>query len=154
MRAMKRRLTSGLIGLALLLGGPAKASGQEGASRFFYVFSTDQAEELERAHRLQELVRAQGRPLPVVALFRGARPAGLEGLVLLEAPEGRADERVLAGLRKWLGQDYVAIFDGAGRLRARAEGRHLERLFAAFVGKDVPTEVDESTWGKIKDLFK
>ena len=46
----------------------------------------------------------------------------------------------------------MLLLKGNGGSGYSVEGEDLERIFAGF--GSVSTDIDESTWGKIKDLFQ
>ncbi len=135
-------LTRALVALVALPAVDAVADATKAAvrspDRVYYLFSPDAVEQRQRAERMQRLLHE--RPLVVIA--RG--PWGMENPAVVGAPDFPAflKERLDAE------SDYFALWD-AGRWRT-GSGRDLEDLVAA----NIATEVDESTWGKVKDLFK
>ena len=127
----------------LLLCAAVSAAGDDGGrTRLYYIFSggTGQAERSDLA-----LWAAQRHGAALVALDRHAGDA----LRRVER-EGGAWTPVLAERLGGVG-DYLLLVDSRGRLLEEAEG---PTALADFGSAPLGTEVDESTWGKVKDLFK
>ena len=141
-------LTRALVALVALPAADAVADATKVAvrspDRVYYLFSPDAVEQRQRAERMQRLLH--DRPLVVIA--RG--PWGMENpaVVAAVAVVGAPDFPAFLKERLDAESDYFALWD-AGRWRT-GSGRDLEDLVAA----NIATEVDESTWGKVKDLFK
>lgn len=146
----------------LLLGwsGPGDAgAGDRATQRLFYLFSAAEPVHQERAAELGRLVRVYGGRLEVIGLARRGPGDVQPGFAVRDARLGAAWRDVPPALKERLGleDDYLllagddgAVFDG-GDARVVAS---LAAERAAASGASVPTEVDESTWGKVKDLFK
>ena len=141
-------LTRALLVLTVLLAADAVADATKAAARsadrVYYLFSPEVVEQRRRAEYLQR--RLRDRPLVVITRdeWSADSPAVVAAAAVAEAPDFPAflKERLDAE------SDYFAFWD-AGLLRT-GSGQDLDDLITA----DIITEVDESTWGKVKDLFK
>ena len=175
---MKRAFVAILIGVFFFLGAQVEVAGENpggedgdavGESRLFYLFSAEVAEHLVHARQLQDLLQSQDRRLQIVGIVRGGgdrgRSAGsLEefgrrhGLAypLLSAVGAAVDGKLPAVLRAQLErqEDYALLVDSSGRMAGVGTGRELGRFFSSLADEHVSTDVDESTWGKIKELFQ
>ena len=176
---MKRVFLNMLISLAFVLGVQVEAgeekSGGPGAGigapvqkyRVFYVFSPQDPEHLLHAHELQDLARPYGRLLQVVGVVRLAEEADAGVLEdcrrrcelrypLLDASQVAEDAELPSALKARVGQggDYLLLVDAAGRPAGEGTGKAVAQLFSLLPRESIPTDVDESTWGKIKELFQ
>ena len=178
---MKRAFVGILIGVFFFLGAQVEVAGERretpgeedgdmvGESRLFYLFSAEVAEHLVHARQLQDLVQFRDRRLQIVGIVRGGGDWGRSaaslkdfgrrhGLAypLLSATRAADDAKLPAILRAQLEreEDYALLVDSSGRLVRVGTGRELGRIFSSLADEDVSTDVDESTWGKIKELFQ
>ena len=118
-------------------------------SRVFYVFSHDRAPQRQRVLQLWREFSAQDAEQRFVAIARdGQVLAETEGLTLWSAAMAAQSPEVPAYIKARLDADgdYFAAVDSEGILHLAGPGQDLLQ--------PLPTEVDESTWGKVKDLFK
>lgn len=128
----------------LLLFVAVSAVGEEEKpTRLFYIFSggSGHAERADLA-----LWAAQRHGAALVEVDRHAEDA----LRRIEREAGVWTAALVRRLRDGNG-DYLLLVDGRGRLLDEADG---STALADFGIAALPTEVDESTWGKVKDLFK
>lgn len=137
------------MGLVLLLVAASGAgSGEMEAlpedSRVFYVFSPDREPQRQRALQLWRQLGVQR----FVAIARDGQVPVAEGLTLWSAAMAAQSPAVPAYIKARLDADgdYFAATDSAGTLRLAGPAQDLLQPLA--------TEVDESTWGKVKDLFR
>ena len=150
MNALRMTWTTGLV-LLLALASEAN-SGSIAAlpkdSRVFYVFSPDKAPQHQRVLQLWHQFRAQDAEQRLVAIARDGQGPTLEGLTLWSGARAAQSSAVPAYIKARLDADgdYFAAIDSAGTLHWAGPGQDLLQPLA--------TEVDESTWGKVKDLFK
>jgi hypothetical protein len=148
-------------GLVLLLVAASGADSGEiqvlpKDSRVFYVFSHDRAPQRQRVLQLwrqlsrlkDEVGRAQDVEQRFVAIARDGQWAAVEGLTLWSAAMAAQSPEVPAYIKARLDADgdYFAAIDPEGTLRLAGPGQDLLQPLS--------TEVDESTWGKVKDLFR
>ncbi|MFH1006238.1 MAG: hypothetical protein V1800_01885 [Candidatus Latescibacterota bacterium] len=101
------------------------------------VGSEEQA--LEDAARLEEIVRESGGVMEEIRLDE------------LPAVLSCGTDRVKVGHLPW-----VLLVDGDGKIRYESSGGDLSELTARmkFLGQQSVTYIDESTWTKIKELFR
>ena len=150
MNALRTTWTTGLV-LLLVLASEAN-SGQIEAlpedSRVFYVFSHDRAPQRQRVLQLWHQFRAQDAEQRFVAIARDGQVPTIEGLTLWPVAMAAQSLAVPAYIKARLDADgdYFAAIDSAGALHLAGPGQDLLQPLS--------TEVDESTWGKVKDLFK
>jgi hypothetical protein len=149
-------------GLVLLLVAASGADSGEiqvlpKDSRVFYVFSHDKAPQRQRVLQLwrqlfrleDEVKRAQDAEQRFVAIVRdGQVLAVAEGLTLWSVARAAQSPEVPAYIKARLDADgdYFAAIDSDDTLRLAGPGQDLLQPLS--------TEVDESTWGKVKDLFR
>lgn len=146
--------TTWTTGLALLLVAGSGVGSSEiqilpEDSRVFYVFSHDRAPQRQRVLQLWRQFSAQDAEQRFVAIARdGQVLAATEGLTLWSAAMAAQSLEVPAYIKARLDADgdYFAAIDSEGALQLAGPGQDLLHPLS--------TEVDESTWGKVKDLFK
>ncbi len=119
-------------------------------SRVFYVFSPDRAPQHQRVLQLWQQLGAQEAEQRFVAIAREGQVPMVKGLTLWSAALAGQSPEVPAYLKARLAADgdYFAAVDSTGTMRLAGPGQDLLML------QSISTEVDESTWGKVKDLFK
>jgi hypothetical protein len=162
---MKRAWVVAVCGAVLLLRpgpGPAHAGG-DSTCRLYYVFSPDQAEQRLRAVLVDGWTRALAGGPRVFALARAAAGADLEAFrraerlsmpVYAVASWERLGAPATVGAHLDAGLDYAVAVNAAGETVAAGEGAQLEQILVQLAGPAVSTDVDESTWGKVKELFR
>ena len=145
-----------LLTIAVLAS--AATAADESHHRLTYVFDTTVGEHAVRFERVEAVARPFHNHLEVVSVHRKLLPPSSTRLA--SAPDlefGRA--------RAWLDElpardvDLLLLEDGSGHLviacAADQEGMAtLSRTLAAMFGTATATEVDFSTWGKVKELFR
>ena len=140
--------------LVLLLVAASGASSDEiqalpEDSRVFYVFSPDRGPQRQRVLQLWQQFSTQDAEQRFVAIARdGQVLAETEGLTLWSVAMAAQSPEVPAYIKVRLDSDgdYFAAVDSGGDLYLAGPGQGLLQPLS--------TEVDESTWGKVKDLFK
>lgn len=150
MNALRTTWTTGLVLLLVLASeansGPIEALPAD--SRVFYVFSPDRAPQHQRVLQLWHQFRAEDAEQRLVAIARDEQGPAVEGLTLWSVAKAAQSLAVPAYIKARLDADgdYFAAVDSEGALHWAGPGQDLLQPLA--------TEVDESTWGKVKDLFK
>lgn len=150
MNALRMTWTTGLVLLLALASeansGPIEVLPKD--SRVFYVFSPDRPPQHQRVLQLWHQFRAQDAEQRLVAIARDGQGPTVEGLTLWSGARAAQSSAVPAYIKARLDADgdYFAAIDSAGALHWAGPGQDLLQPLA--------TEVDESTWGKVKDLFK
>lgn len=150
MNALRTTWTTGLVLLLVLASaatsGPIEALPED--SRVFYVFSYDRLPQRQRVLQLWQQFRAQNAEQRLVAIARDEQGPAVEGLTLWSGARAAQSLAVPAYIKARLDADgdYFAAVDAEGALHWAGPGQDLLQ--------PVATEVDESTWGKVKDLFK
>ena len=146
--------TTWATGLVLLLVAASEIGSDETQvlpedSRVFYVFSPDRAPQRQRVLQLWQQFSAQDAEQRFIAIARDEQvPAAVEGLTLWSVAMAAQSPEVPAYIKARLDADgdYFAAVDSEGTLYLAGPGQNLLQPLS--------TEVDESTWGKVKDLFK
>ena len=146
--------TTWTTGLALLLVAGSGVGSSEiqilpEDSRVFYVFSHDRAPQRQRVLQLWRQFSAQDAEQRFVAIVRDEQVLAMaEGLTLWSVAMAAQSPEVPAYIKARLDsdEDYFAAVDSEGSLYLAGSGQDLLQPLS--------TEVDESTWGKVKDLFK
>ncbi|MYF91530.1 MAG: hypothetical protein F4184_05210 [Gemmatimonadetes bacterium] len=146
--------TTWTMGLVLLLVAASEANSGDiqvlpEDSRIFYVFSHDRAPQRQRVLQLWQQFSAQDAEQRFIAIARdGQMLTEVEGLTLWSTAMAAQSPEVPAYIKARLDADgdYFAAVDSEGTLHLVGLGQNLLRPLS--------TEVDESTWGKVKDLFK
>lgn len=168
---MKRLWMSTLVGLFCILGFQVEVGGEADENRFgrtlIYTFSAQVPEECERAQLAQELARPHQRRLQLLGVVRGVGGAALAreklervrrryrlSYPLLDVTAALEDANLPNEFKERMRRegDWVLLLGRGGNSVYAVEGENLERIFAGF--GTVSTDIDESTWGKIKDLFQ
>lgn len=142
-----------MTGLVLLLVAASGTSSDEiqalpEDSRVFYVFSPDRAPQHQRVLQLWQQLGAQDVEQRFVAIARKGQVPAVEGLTLWSVAMAAQSPEVPAYIKARLDADgdYFAAIDSEGALHLAGPGQDLLQPLS--------TEVDESTWGKVKDLFR
>lgn len=142
-------LTKTLLALACLvaLSTAADESVPAAGDRIFYLYSPESAEQRQRVARLWRQFGAGH----CVAIVRNEQ--GPEGLTSISTSAAARSPVVPEYIKTRLDsdRDYFALTDQGGALRLTGRGIDLDVLFPAAI---TATEVDETTWGKVKDLFR
>jgi hypothetical protein len=164
---MKRVFANTFISFVLLLafqsGVEAERHGSPGDDRLprlFYSFSLRVPEQRDYACALQKIVRSCAHRLQVVGVVRdGAELEAFRRRHDLSYPlrhlsEALKDPELPVEIRAWLerAENRFLLQDRDGRTVGTGAGTEPEQLLAVL--GLVPTDVDESTWGKIKELFQ
>lgn len=150
MNALRTTWTTGLA--LLLVAGSGVGSSEIQVlpedSRVFYVFSHDRAPQRQRVLQLWRQFSAQDAEQRFVAIAREGPMPAVEGLTLWSATMAAESADVPAYIKARLDADgdYFAAIDSEGALQLAGPGQDLLQPLS--------TEVDESTWGKVKDLFR
>ena len=142
------------MGLVLLLVAVSEANSGDiqvlpEDSRVFYVFSHDRGPQRQRLLQLWQQFSTQDAEQRFIAISRDGQVLAIaEGLTLWSAAMAAQSPEVPAYIKARLDADgdYFAAVDSEGTLHLVGLGQNLLRPLS--------TEVDESTWGKVKDLFK
>ncbi|MDE2808843.1 MAG: hypothetical protein OXN90_10545 [Gemmatimonadota bacterium] len=151
MNALRTTWTTGLA--LLLVAGSGVGSSEIQVlpedSRVFYVFSHDRAPQRQRVLQLWQQFSAQDAEQRLIAIVRDRQMlAEVEGLTLWSVAMAAESADVPAYIKARLDADgdYFAAIDSEGTLFLAGPGQDLLQPLS--------TEVDESTWGKVKDLFR
>lgn len=166
------RTAAAAVGLVVVTASAPRAGSPQGlAWELVYLFDAADALHLDRADQLHSSVASLGVS---VALFgvvadgealeaaRGsfeesARFWGVESQ-LLTAAEAWRDGLGPQGVLPAHG-DRLALRDGTGGEVAAAGGAQMDRVLrrlhaVVLAAAGIPTDVNFSTWGKVKDLFR
>ena len=151
MNALRTTWTTGLVLLLVATSevGSGEIQGLPEDSRVFYVFSPDRAPQRQRVLQLWQEFSAQDAEQRFIAIARDEQMLAMaEGLTLWSAAMAAQSPEIPVYIKARLDADgdYFAAVDPEGTLYLAGLGQDLLRPLA--------TEVDESTWGKVKDLFK
>ena len=146
--------TTWTLGLVLLLIAASEANSGDiqllpEDSRVFYVFSHDRTPQRQRVLQLWQQFSAQDAEQRFIAIARDEQVlAAVEDLTLWSVAMAAQSPKVPAYIKARLDADgdYFAAVDSEGTLYLAGPGQNLLQPLS--------TEVDESTWGKVKDLFK
>jgi hypothetical protein len=159
---MKRRMVQGLLIASLVLVTRGAAGSREPARSdcLYLVFCPLLAEQSSRAAQAERLAGLLAADLPVAAVpcGLGSIPVDPEAVRIasgLSCPVIAGDtsflpvevDRLRAGTEDWA----VLIRDGGAVAVARVED--TARLLAS-AGAAAATDINDSTWGKIKEIFQ
>ena len=145
-----RTIWTGLV--LLLIAASEVGSGEIQVlpedSRVFYVFSPDRAPQRQRVLQLWQQLGTRDAEQRFVAIAREGQVPAIEGLTLWSAALAAQSPEVPAYLKAQLNAagDYFAAVGSEGTLYLAGPGQDLLQPLS--------TEVDETTWGKVKDLFR
>ncbi len=132
---------------------PGLATGRDLSARgdrIFYLFSPDSAAERQRVVVLKQWLRERADGLELVAIARDGN-LDQESPFLSSAAAARSvqvPEYIKARLD--VNGDYFALTGSDGEFLLGGRGSEWRKTLSPTVA----TEVDESTWGKVKDLFR
>ena len=150
MNALRMTWTTGLVLLLVAASevGSSQIQDLPEDSRVFYVFSPNRAPQRQRVLQLWQQLGAQDAEQRFVAIAREGQVPAIEGLTLWSAALAAQSPEVPAYIKARLAADgdYFAAIDSEGSLYLSGLGQDLLQPLS--------TEVDESTWGKVKDLFR
>ena len=139
--------------ITLVLIGHRTSYGQEGESvqdlspfmRLFYWYdprSVDQVKQLETlrllAERESEFIEVQGLIPPSVLTSEVNLTPVSSASWIVEDAHG----------------DYAVLLTKRGQIRAQGSGTKMERVLQSLLRGPISTDIDESTWGKVKELFQ
>ena len=135
--------------------------------RLSYVFDSAIGQHAARLRQVEVLSRPFQDDLEVVAISRDLSPARLVSAshVILLASYEVLDTSRFARVLAWFDQtpgpseDFLLLEDENGHLVTASSGdmaglMTLSRTLATTFYKQVATEVDFNTWGKVKELFR
>ena len=143
-----------LLPLVLALVGYANVSyGQqaEGAQdispsmRLLYWYDPHNKDQVNQLEALRLLVQEGATPIVV----RGILPPFVSGPPVDFEP---VLSDFLTGKDAY--GDYAVLLTEGGEVRVQGSGEEMERALQTLPNRYVSTDVDESTWGKIKELFQ
>ena len=150
MNALRTTWITSLILLLIAASGTSSDDIQALSedSRVFYVFSPDRAPQRQRVLQLWQQLGTQDAEQRFVAIAREGQVLAIEGLTLWSAALAAKSLEVPAYIKARLDADgdYFAAIDSEGTLYLAGPGQDLLQPLS--------TEVDETTWGKVKDLFR
>ena len=156
---MRRLCAGSLAGLVLALIVQVQVQAGPRLPCLFYLFAPGQA--AVHGGELEAVAQAYQDRLQVVGIVSGEQeiPAQEGVCEFLNATQARQCPYLPEMVSDRLGgtEDYLLLLDAAGQPVAAETGyplAELQEVLALVAGRKVTTEVDESTWGKIKELFR
>jgi len=176
---MKRFITGGLLGFAFIficqglagaegLGTPESGIRLKAQLHLFFVFSPNNPQQQIHARQLQGLASRFEDRLQVTGIVRPRQgeemdAVGLEDLrthiglsyELLGVAAADLDPKVPVAVKDEFGRatDFVLLADTSGKPILVGDGHDLLQIVSALDLDPMRTEVEENTWGKIKQLF-
>ena len=142
-----------MVYLTLVLIGHGAIYGQEGESaqdllpsmQLYYLYDPRSVDHVKQLEILRMLAEKESEPIQVKGLIAPAIPTSEVNLT-----------PVLSGFE--VGRDahgdYAVLLMERGQIRAQGSGAHMERVLQSLPNGPISTDIDESTWGKVKELFK
>lgn len=150
MNTLRMTWTTGLVLLLVAASevGSSQTQNLSEGSRVFYVFSPDRPPQRQRVLQLWQQLGTQDAEQRFIAIARAGQVPMVEGLTLWSAALAVQSPAVPAYIKARLAAagDYFVAVDSAGSLYWAGSGQELLQPLS--------TGVNESTWGKVKDLFK
>tara|TARA_B100000674_G_scaffold496180_1_gene525654 strand:- start:2435 stop:2905 length:471 start_codon:yes stop_codon:yes gene_type:complete len=139
-------LTLGLIGNDDSYGQSGeRAQNLSPSMRLFYWYNPRSVEHIEQlevlrklADRKSEFIEFQSLIPPVVPTSRVNFTPVLSAFLARRGTPG----------------DYAVLLTEYGHIHAQGSGAHMEQLLQSLPKELVSTDIDESTWGKVKELFQ
>ncbi len=139
-----------LIAVVLLFVGhggssrDATANEMEATMRLFYWYYPQDASHVEHYVQLQDLVEAADCSIHFTG-FRAEKPefAGISASVLSPVIIRQAKQG-----------DFALLLKADGQPHSQGSGNDMERIVRSLSTGHISTDIDESTWGKIKELFQ
>lgn len=153
-----KRVFSCAIALALFAFGDSSASDERRTQQLYYFFSLTDAAQRERAVDLQRFVEPFGAEIDVTGVVRDgdetiARHQPNISYELITVDILRERTPLAAQMQRYLDGEGVVLVR-SGRVTASGAMSDLGRMLTQRLTLGVATEIDESTWGKIKELFQ
>ena len=151
-------ISIGAITLALFAFAESSASNERSTQQLFYFFSLTDETQRERAVDLQRFVEPFGSEIEVTGVVRDgeetiAHHQSIISYELVTFDVLRARTSLATQMQDQLDGEGVVLVLG-GRIAASGVLSDLSRMLTQRLALGVSTEIDESTWGKIKELFQ
>lgn len=142
-----------MVYLTLGLIGHGASYGQEGESeqnllssiQLYYWYDPRSVDHVKQLETLRMLAEKDSEPIQV------------KGLIAPDIPTSEVNVTpVLSafGVGGDTHGDYAVLLTERGQIRAQGSGAQMERVLQSLPKGPVSTDIDESTWGKVKELFK
>ena len=139
-------LTLGLLGNDASYGQSGEgAHALSPSMRLFYWYDPRSVEHMKQlevlrklANRKSESIEFQSLVPPVVPISEVNFTPVLSAFLVGRGVQG----------------DYAVLLTEHGHIHAQGNGAHMERLLQSLPKGLISTDIDESTWGKVKELFQ
>ena len=139
--------------LTLVLTGHGASYGHGGESvqalspsmRLFYWYDPGSVDQVKQLETLRMLAEKESDPIQVQGLIPPAIPISEVNISLVLRALG-----VVSDARG----DYAVLLTEHGQIRAQGSGTQMERVLQSLSKGPISTDIDESTWGKVKELFQ
>ena len=139
-------LTLGLIGNDDSYGQSGeRAQNLSPSMRLFYWYSPRSVEHMEQLEVLRKLADRRSEFIELQSLISPVVPISMVNL-----------KPVLSAFLARRGKpgDYAVLLTEHGHIHAQGSGAHMEQLLQSLPKELISTDIDESTWGKVKELFQ
>ena len=142
-----------MVFITLCMIGDGASYGQESENvqdllpsmQLYYWYDPRSVDHVKQLETLRTLAEREPEPIQVQGLFAPAVPTSEVNIsTVLLAMEGGSDAH----------GDYAVLLTERGQIRAQGSGTQMERELQSLPKRPISTDIDESTWGKVKELFK
>lgn len=115
----------------------------DGTLRLFYLYSPDHFQQVERLASWQNISNASAHTFDLIGVV-WPRTKAIDGEWAI--PDSIVERAGASG-------DYAVLVYPDARIHSQGSGSDMEPVVRSLSGAHMSTDVDESTWGKIKELF-
>ena len=139
-------LTLGLIGNDDSYGQSGEgAQNLSSSMQLFYWYDPRSVEHMERLEVLRKLADRKSEFIEFQSLIPPVVPISMVNFT-----------PVLSAFwaRRGTPGDYAVLLKEHGHIHAQGSGSHMEQLLQSLPKELISTDIDESTWGKVKELFQ
>ena len=139
--------------LTLVVIGHGASYGQGGESvqdqspsmRLFYWYDPHSVGQVKQLETLRMLAERESESIEV----QGLTPTAVPTSEVKFTPASSAFWLVEAAH-----EDYAVLLTKRGQIRAEGSGTQMEWVLQSLSKGPISTDIDESTWGKVKELFQ
>ncbi len=163
----------GILAIGVYLLQATASAGVGPPHRLLFLFDPQVEAQAARAQQLAVLIEPHSEFLEIVGIVRSGQPAEISQRPVLStatspvfetlhAGQALASARISDEAREWLSEvlsqrgDFFA-FDHSAGIDLTGRGIKAKEGITSFLrlaGTGAPTDIDFSTWGKVKELFR
>tara|TARA_B100000886_G_scaffold334933_1_gene291201 strand:- start:673 stop:1125 length:453 start_codon:yes stop_codon:yes gene_type:complete len=139
--------------LTLILIGHGASYGQADESvqdlspfmRLVYCYDPHSVDQVKQLETLRMLAEGESEPIEVQGLISHAVPTSEVKFTPASSAFWSVEDAC---------EDYAVLLTKRGQIRAKGSGTQMEWVLQSLPKGPISTDIDESTWGKVKELFQ